>query len=105
MTASEAPLAASDNVTVTGETKPGQNSEPDSLPREKRELLQKIATDYDTLSEPIYAATTEVIPAEDRAKLTLLNQEKVADLAAVLTPEELDTYHYLSSVSVPLRRR
>lgn len=101
----EATPAASDNATTTDDPQSEPRPTPDPLARDKHELLQKIATDYDELSQPIYTAATGVIPQEDRAKLTLLNQEKITDLAAALTPAELDAYHYLSSVSVPLRRR
>ena len=104
-TLSKVSLAPSDNFIATDESQLEPRLQPDPLPREKRELLQKIATDYDELSQPIYTAVTGVIPRENREELTLLDQEKITDLAAVLNPAELDAYHYLSSRSVPLRRR
>ena len=104
-TLSAASLSGSGNVTVADETKTEENPGRESVSSEKRKLLQEIATDYDELSQPIYTAVTGVIPREDREKLTLIDQEKIADLASVLTPAELDAYHYLTSKSVPLRRR
>jgi hypothetical protein len=77
----------------------------ENFPREKTDQLQRIASDYRELSEQVYARTDGIIPPEERQKLSVLEQEKAADLATVLTPPELEEYQLRASDSDRLKRR
>lgn len=85
--------------------KDGQRPRLEDFPREKTRQLQSIAADYRELAEQIYARSSGIIPPEDREKLGLLEQEKNADLAKVLTPPELEEYQQRSSDTDRLQRR
>lgn len=68
-----------------------------SLPREKIDQIQSIASDYSELTQEIYAKTNGMVMlAEDREKLAYLEKEKLADLAKILTPQELEDYQLRS---------
>ena len=67
------------------------------LPKEKIELLQRINEDYAEMISQVRAATNGIMLPEDRAKLALLEKEKRADLAAILTPQELEAYEMRTS--------
>ena len=74
------------------------------LPKAKIELVQRINDDYAEMTSQVRAATNGIMLPEDRAKLALLEREKRADLAAVLTPQELEDYEMRSSpVTMRLR--
>jgi hypothetical protein len=60
-----------------------------NLPQAKIDLVQRINDDYAEMSGQVRSAMQGVTLPEDREKLALLEREKRADLAAVLTPEEL----------------
>lgn len=62
------------------------------LPKDKIDQLQRITEDYDDLRQQTTAAARGLMLPEDREKLALLEKEKRADLAKVLTPQELDDY-------------
>jgi hypothetical protein len=68
-----------------------------SIPKEKTELVQRIADDYAEMSSQIRASTQGIMLPEDREKLALLEREKRADLAAILTPGELEEYEMRTS--------
>ncbi len=68
-----------------------------SIPREKIDLVQRITDDYAEMTSQIRASTQGIMLAEDREKLALLEREKRADLAAVLTPSELEEFEMRSS--------
>lgn len=72
-----------------------------NLSPEKIDRVQRINDDYDEMMSQLRAATAGVMLPEDRRKLELLEQEKKADLAAVLTPQEAEDYqmrqHWLTS--------
>jgi hypothetical protein len=68
-----------------------------NLPRQKIDLLQQIEDDYSDMATAIRAATNGILLPDDRAKLALLDREKLADLAAVLSPAELADYQVRSS--------
>lgn len=68
-----------------------------NLSQAKVDLVQRITDDYAEMSSQVRAAMQGVQLPEDREKLAFLEKEKVADLAAVLTPEELAEYQMRSS--------
>jgi hypothetical protein len=68
-----------------------------NLPQAKIDLVQRITDDYAEMSGQVRAAMQGITLPEDREKLALLEREKRADLAAVLTPEELAGYEMRTS--------
>ena len=71
------------------------------LPPGKIDALQQIASDYGDMMNEVRAAArtsggTMLLP-EDTKKLALLEREMRADIANVLTPEELDAYDLRTS--------
>ncbi len=68
-----------------------------NLSRDKAEQAQSILSDYSDLRSQIYQAANGVMLPEDREKLALLEREQKADLAVLLTPEELENYELRSS--------
>jgi hypothetical protein len=69
------------------------------LPADKLEQLQSIVSDYSDLRSEIYSKANGVLLPEDRQKLALLEKEQRTDLAAALTPEELENYELRSSTT------
>jgi hypothetical protein len=67
------------------------------LPKAKISLVQQIEEDYAELASQARAATGGIILPEDREKLALLDREKHADLAALLSPQEVEDYEMRSS--------
>ncbi len=67
------------------------------LPKAKIELVRRIMDDYAEMGSQVRAATQGITLPEDREKLALLEKEKHADLAAVLTPAELEDIEMRSS--------
>ena len=67
------------------------------LPSAKIDLVQRINDDYAEMMGQVRAAMQGVTLPEDREKLALLEREKRADLAAVLTPDELANYEMRTS--------
>lgn len=67
------------------------------LPGDKIEQLQAIVGDYGDLRSEIYRQANGVMLPEDKEKLALLEKEQRADLAAVLSPEEMENYELRSS--------
>lgn len=67
------------------------------IPPEKIDLVQRITDDYAEMTAQIRTAMQGVTLPEDREQLALLEREKRADLAAVLTPEELADYEMRTS--------
>lgn len=63
----------------------------------KIDLVQRINDDYNDMMGQVRAAMQGVTLPEDREKLALLEREKRADLAAVLTTEELADYEMRTS--------
>jgi sulfur relay (sulfurtransferase) complex TusBCD TusD component (DsrE family) len=60
-------------------------------------LLERINDDYAEMSSQVRLESNGILLAEDRAKLALLEREKRADLAAVLSAPELEDYEMRSS--------
>lgn len=67
------------------------------LSKGKISLVQQISDDYDEMMSQVKAATNGITLPEDRAKLALLEREKHADLANILSPEELADYEMRNS--------
>ncbi len=67
------------------------------LSQAKIDLVQRIADDYAEMSSQVRAAMQDVALPEDGDKLALLEREKRADLAAVLSPAELEAYERRTS--------
>lgn len=68
-----------------------------NMPRQKVKSLQKIEEDYYELQEGIRTLMRGVTLPEDHEQLALLEKERQSDLAALLTPEELEDYTYRAS--------
>jgi hypothetical protein len=68
-----------------------------NLTRAKIDAVQRIEDDYADMNSAIRAAMKGITLPEDRDKFALLTSEKHADLAAVLSPEELADYEVRSS--------
>lgn len=60
------------------------------LSERKADLVKRINDDYAEMAAQIRAATKGVVLPEDREKLALLERERRADLAAILSPAELE---------------
>ncbi|MEY2877648.1 MAG: hypothetical protein RLZZ15_28 [Verrucomicrobiota bacterium] len=67
------------------------------LPKAKIALVQRIVDDYAEMLSQVRAATQGVTLPEDREKFALLEREKRADLAAILSPSELEAYEMRTS--------
>lgn len=85
------PFFATDDVTAA------QRRQFGSLPRQKIDQLQRIEDDYAEMGAAIRSATNGILLAEDREKLELLTRERRADLASMLSTEELADYEMRSS--------
>jgi hypothetical protein len=72
------------------------------LSPEKIQRVQEIARDYNDLRAEIYSA--RVLFPEDREALAKLEQEQRADLAAVLSPEELEAHDLRTSNTANMLR-
>jgi hypothetical protein len=68
-----------------------------NLPPEKIDQLQSILSDYSEMSSQVYATANGMMLPEDRAQLALLEKEQRVDLAALLTPQELEEYNLRNS--------
>ncbi len=75
-----------------------------NLPADKIAQIEAISADYQDLRSAVSEQTQGVTLPEDRAQLRLLEQEQRADLAAVLTPEELLEIDLRSSPSANILR-
>jgi hypothetical protein len=68
-----------------------------NLSQAKIDVVQRITEDYAEMTGQIRSAMQGITLPEDREKLALLEREKRADLAAVLTPEELADFEMRTS--------
>ncbi len=80
-----------------GDATAAQRRQFGDLPKSKIDLIQRINDDYTEMASQIRAATQGVTLPEDREKLALLEREKHADLAGILTPQELEDYEMRNS--------
>jgi len=67
------------------------------LPDEKLERVDRIHDDYGDMADDIRAQAGGLLLATDRETLALLEQERRKDVAAILTPAELDLYDMQTS--------
>lgn len=68
-----------------------------NIPAEKIASIEQIAQDYSEMTAQVRAAMNGIMLPQDKAALALLDQEKHADLASVLTPQELEDYEMRNS--------
>ncbi|MGH7944250.1 MAG: hypothetical protein ACREH8_02215 [Opitutaceae bacterium] len=68
-----------------------------NLPQARIDLVQRITEDYAEMTSQVRSAMQGVTLPEDREKLALLEREKRADLAAILTPEEFADFERRTS--------
>lgn len=68
-----------------------------SMSAAKVDLVQRINDDYAEMTSQIRASMQGITLPEDREKLALLEREKRADLASLLSPEEFADYEMRSS--------
>lgn len=68
-----------------------------NLSPEKLETLQRVTRDYSEMRMQILADANGVYLPEDRDKLAMIEKEQRADLASVLTPQELAEFEMRSS--------
>lgn len=80
-----------------GEATAAQRRQYGDLPKAKIDLLQRIVEDYQEMTSQVRSATQGITLPEDREKIALLEREKRADLAAILTPQELEDYEMRNS--------
>ena len=81
----------------TGDLTVEQRRQYGPLPPAKIKQAERIIADYAEMERAARAAMNGVILPEDREKLSLLEREKRADLAALLTPQELEDYDVRNS--------
>lgn len=62
------------------------------LPQDKIDQLQRLDQDYNDLRNEVQTASRGIMLPEDREKLAVLEQEKRADLAKLLSPREMEDY-------------
>ncbi len=99
-------LLGDDFFNDNGEVTAAQRRQYGDLARSKIDLIQRINDDYAEMTSQIRAGMQGITLPEDREKLALLEREKHADLAAVLSPEELADYEIRSSsITTMLRGR
>ena len=76
-----------------------------NLPKDKIEQLQRLDQDYNDLRNEVTRAARGITLPEDREKLAILEREKRADLAQMLTPEETEDYLMRTSTSTSRLRQ
>lgn len=75
-----------------------------NLPAAKIAMVQRIESDYADMTANARAAMKGIVLQEDRDTLAYLQKQKQADLAAVLTPDELAEYDMRTSPLTPMLR-
>lgn len=68
-----------------------------NLSKAKIDLVQRIVDDYAEMNSQVKIASQGIALPEDREKMALLDREKHADLASILSPEELADYEMRNS--------
>lgn len=67
------------------------------LPRPALRAVQQIEDDYNEMTQLLHARVSNIEMPEDREVRRLLEKEKLADLAAALTPGQLEEYQLRNS--------
>jgi hypothetical protein len=62
------------------------------LPQEKQERVQSLAEQYDELEQDVYSRSRGLLVGADLEELKQIQRQRRAELASVLTPEELEEY-------------
>jgi hypothetical protein len=97
-------LLGDDLLGNNGEVTAAQRRQFGDLARSKIDLVQRISDDYAEMTSQVRAGMQGITLPEDREKLALLNRERHADLAAVLTPEELAEFEMRASPLTSMMR-
>lgn len=84
-------------VAAAGDATSAQIRQYGNLPKSKITLIERINDDYAEMSSQVRSAANGIFLPEDREKLALLEREKRADLAGILSPQELEDYEMRSS--------
>jgi hypothetical protein len=90
-------LLGSDLYAPDGDEAAAQRRQFGELSQAKVDMIQRINDDYAEMMSQVRAGMQGITLPEDREKLALLEKEKRADLAAFLTPQELEDYEMRSS--------
>ena len=85
-------ILGSDATPGMGEVSDYQRRRFGELPQDRIDQLQRIEQDYNDLRNEVSLTARGVTLPEDREKLTMLEQEKRADLAKLLSPQEMEDY-------------
>lgn len=67
------------------------------LPAEKQDQLKTLQSKYDELEQQIYANSKGILLDQDQEQLRRIEKQREAELAQVLTPEELEEYQLRNS--------
>ena len=67
------------------------------LPAEKQDQLKTLQAKYDDLEQEIYTRSKGMLLDEDQEQLRRIEKQREAELAQVLTPEELEEYQLRNS--------
>jgi hypothetical protein len=93
-----------DEFFASSETTAAQRRQFGDLPLAKIEALQRIEDDYADMMAAVRTETRGILLPEDREKLALLQREKKADLAALLSPREVEDYELRASQTAGMLR-
>lgn len=96
--------AFKDEFFASTDTSAAQRRQFGDLPLSKIDALQRVENDYNEMIAAVRTKAKGIILPEDREKLALLNREKRADLASILTPQELENYELRTSQSANMLR-
>lgn len=70
-----------------------------NLPKEKVDQLKRVADDYNEMRVQTMNAARGLMLPEDREKLAILEKERRADLAQLLSPQEMEDYLMRTSLT------
>ncbi len=90
-------LLGPDTFAYSGDATAAQRRQFGDLPKSKIDAIERINEDYAEMLSQVRAATQGITLPEDREKIALLEREKRADLAAILTPAEFADYEMRTS--------
>lgn len=93
-----------DEFFASTDTSAAQRRQFGDLPLSKIDALQRVEDDYNEMIAAVRAEAKGIILPEDREKLALLNREKRADLASILTAQELEAYELRTSSTANMLR-
>lgn len=93
-----------DEFFASSETTAAQRRQFGDLAPAKIDALQRIEDDYADMMAAVRAETRGILLPGDREKLALLQREKKADLAALLSPQEIENYELRASQTAHLLR-